>query len=167
VRIWLGLPSGDVVSLYRITRTPNGLYIVGTLGNVGAGQHLSYHTDGLCLDHSMGRVTRGRRRPLTGYTGEASILTAYLTIHRVDVDRVAPRNRVRQGDVLVDRIGEIGIEMILSESLQALPPLADRPNAVLHIIHMTPRLLIEVFDVGGALVPQRYPDPANWEQPPL
>jgi len=164
-RIYLALPNGGVVCLYRIARTSNGLYVVGTSGKAGAGQHLTYHESGLCFDHSLGERFRARRRPLAGFTGHSSVLLSHVMTHDVDPRDAVSLDQVRPGDVVVDRPGDIGIEMILSGSLDALPPRPERPNAELYIVPMLPRLLIEVFDVTGPLGPQRYPDPAAWERP--
>jgi hypothetical protein len=166
-KIYLTLPNGGVVSLYRIARTSNGLYVVGTSGKAGAGQHLSYHETGICFDHSTGERIRAKRCPLTGYAGDASILLAHVVAHRVDPREAVGPDEVRPGDIVVDRPGDVGIEMILSESLDALPQRADRPNAELHQVAMVPRLLVEIFDVTGALGPERFPDPASWERPSL
>ena len=164
-KIYLALPNGGVVSLYRIARTSNGLYVVGMSGKAGAGQHLTYHESGVCFDHSLGERFRARRRPLAGYAGETSILLAHVVTHHVDAREAVSLDQVRPGDIVVDRPGDIGIEMILSGSLDALPPRAERPNAEMHIVPMLPRLLIEVFDATGPVGSQRYPDPADWERP--
>lgn len=167
-KVYITLPNGGVVSLYRIARTSNGLYVVGTSARAGAGQHLSYHESGICFDHSTGERTRARRRPLTGYTGDASILLSHVVAHRVDPRAAVGFDEVRPGDIVLDRPGDIGVEMILSDSLDALPRRADRPNAELHRVPMVPKLLIEIFDVTDALLgPERYPDPATWERPHL
>jgi hypothetical protein len=166
-RIYLTLPRGGVVSLYRIARTSNGLYVVGTSGKAGAGQHLSYHESGICFDHATGERSRAKRRPLTGYTGDASILLSHVVAHRVDAREAVGLDEVRPGDIVVDRPGDIGIEMILSDTLDALPPRTDRPTAELYLVPMAPRLLIEVFDVTGGLGPERYPDRVIWERPYL
>jgi hypothetical protein len=164
-KIYLALPNGGVVGLYRIARTSNGLYIVGTSARAGAGQHLSYHASGVCFDHSLGERFRAKRRPLAGYTGDTSILLSHVVTHQVDAREAVGLDQVRPGDIVLDRPGDVGIEMILSGSLDALPPRAERPNAELHIVPMLPRLLIEVFDATGPLGSQRYPDPAAWERP--
>jgi hypothetical protein len=163
-RIYLTLPNGGVVGLYRITRTSNGLYVVGMSGKAGAGQHLSYHESGICFDHSTGERLRAKRRPLTGYTGAASILLSHVMAHRVDAGEAVALDEVRAGDIVVDRPGDIGIEMVLSDTLDALPQRTDRQNAELHLVPMAPRLLIEIFDVTGAVGPERYSDPASWER---
>ena len=166
-RIYLALPNGGVVSLYRIARTSNGLYVVGTSGKAGAGQHLSYHESGICFDHSTGERSRAKRPPLAGYTGDASILLSHVDAHLVDAREAVSLEEVRVGDILVDRPGDIGIEMILSDTLDTLPERADRPNAELHFVPTAPQLLIEVFDFTGTLGPERYPASTNWERPYL
>ena len=166
-KVYIALPNGGVVGLYRIARTSNALYVVGTSGKAGAGQHLSYHESGICFDHSTGERVRARRCPLTGYTGDASILLSHVVAHRVDARAAVGLDEVRAGDIVVDRPGDIGIEMILSDTLDALPPRADRPHAELHVVPMAPSLLIEIFDVTGTLGPERYPDPVSWERPYL
>ena len=166
-RIYLTLPNGRVVSLYRLARTSNGLYVMGTSGKAGAGQHLSYHESGICFDHSTGERIRAKRRPLTGFTGDASLLLSHVVAHRVDAREAVSLDEVRTGDIVVDRPGDIGIEMILSDTLEALPPRTDRPDAELHLVRIAPRLLIEIFDVTGALGPERYPDSESWERSPL
>jgi len=164
-KVYLTLPNGGVVSLYRIARTSNGLYVVGASAKAGAGQHLSYHESGICFEHSTGERIRAKRRPLTGYAGAASILLAHVVAHRVDPRQAVGLDEVRPGDIVVDRPGDIGIEMILSDSLEALPRRADRPNAELHRVPMVPKLLVEIFDVTHALGAERFPDPAAWERP--
>ena len=166
-RIYLSLPNGGVVSLYRLVRTPNGLFVVGTMPKAGAGQHLSYHEDGVCFDHSGGQRTRGRRRPLTGYTGEGSLVLTHLMLYQVEASEVMNLDQVRAGDILIDRPGDIGIEIILSDALEELPARPDRQHADLHVIPMVPQLLVEVFDVTGPLGPARFPDEADWEPPYL
>jgi hypothetical protein len=166
-KVYITLPNGGVVSLYRIARTSNGLYVVGMSARAGAGQHLSYHESGICFDHSTGERTRAKRRPLSGYTGDASILLSHVVAHRVDPRAAVGPDEVRPGDIVLDRPGDIGVEMILSDSLDALPRRADRPNAELHRVPMIPRLLIEIFDVTGGLGSERYPDAATWEGPHL
>jgi hypothetical protein len=166
-KIYMTLPNGGVVSLYRIARTSNGLYVVGTSGTAGAGQHLSYHESGICFDHSAGERIRAKRRPLAGYAGDASILLSHVTAHRMDAREAVGLDEVRLGDIVVDRPGDIGIEMILSDTLTTLPGRSDRPAAELHLVPMVPRLLIEIFDATGALGPERFPDSARWERPYL
>jgi len=166
-KVYITLPNGGVVSLYRIARTSNGLYVVGTSARAGAGQHLSYHESGICFDHSTGERIRARRCPLSGYTGDASILLSHVVAHGVDPRAAVGLDEVRPGDIVLDRPGDIGVEMILSDSRDALPRRADRANAELHCIPMVPKLLIEIFDVTDGLGPERYPDPATWERPHL
>jgi hypothetical protein len=164
-RIYLALPNGGVVGLYRLTRTPNGLFVVGTMAKAGAGQHLSYQEDGVCFDHSGGQRARGRRRPLAGHTGEVTLVLTHLMLYQVDASEITNLDQVRPGDILIDRPGDIGIEIILSDYLEELPARPDRPNADLHLIPMAPQLLVEVFDASGDLGPPRYPDDVNWEPP--
>lgn len=164
-KLYITLPNGGVVSLYRIARTSNGLYVVGTAGKAGAGQHLSYHESGICFDHSTGERVRAKRRPLAAYSGDASILLSQIVAHRIDAREAVGLDEVRPGDIVVDRPGDIGIEMILSDTLTALPGRADRRGAELHVVPTVPRLLIEIFDAGDALGPERFPDPARWERP--
>lgn len=166
-RIFLALPNGAVTCLFRIARTSNGLYVVGTAAKAGAGQHLSYHESGICFDHSVVERVRARRRPLTGYSGETTVLRSHVIAHLVDVREAVGLDQVRPGDLVIDRPGDIGIEMILSDALDALPAAPDRPNAELHVIPMNPRLLIEVFDVIGPVGPHRFPASAAWERPSL
>src|SRR5207245_11814858 len=82
--IYLALPNGGVVSLYRLTRTPSGLFVVGTMAKAGAGQHLSYQEDGVCFDHSGGQWVRGRRFPLTGHRGTVTIVLTNLMLYQLD-----------------------------------------------------------------------------------
>lgn len=166
-RIYLALPNGGVVCLYRIARTSNGLYVVGMAARAGAGQHLAYHESGICFDHSVVERVRARRQPLAGYTGETSILLSRVVAHEVDAREAVGLDQVRPGDVVIDRPGDIGIEMILSDDLETLPQAADRPNAELHLIPTTPRLLVEVFDVIGPMGSERFPASAEWERPSL
>jgi hypothetical protein len=128
---------------------------------------LSYHESGICFDHSTGGRIRAKRRPLAGYTGDTSILLSLVVAHRVDAREAVGLNEVRPGDIVVDRPGDIGIEMILSDTLTALPGRADRPGAELHLVPIAPRLLIEIFDAKGTLGPERFPDSASWERPYL
>jgi hypothetical protein len=166
-RIYLALPNGGVVGLYRLTRTANGLFVVGTMAKAGAGQHLSYQEDGVCFDHSGGQRARGRRRPLTGNRGAVTLVLTHLMLYQVDAGDITSLDQVRAGDILIDRPGVIGIEIILSDYLEELPVRPDRPNVDLHFIPMAPQLLVEVFDAPGDLGPPRYPDDANWEPPIL
>ena len=166
-RIYLALPSGGVVGLYRLTRTANGLFVVGTMAKAGAGQHLSYQEDGVCFDHSGGQRVRGRRCPLTGHRGAVTLVLTHLMLYQVDAGDITSLDQVRAGDILIDRPGVIGIEIILSDYLEELPVRPDRPNVDLHFIPMAPQLLVEVFDAPGDLGPPRYPDDANWEPPIL
>ena len=166
-RIYLVLPNGGVVSLYRFTRTASGLFVVGTMAKAGAGQHLSYQEDGVCFDHSGGQRARGRRRPLTGHTGAVTLVLTHVMLYQVDASEIINLDQVRAGDILIDRPGDIGIEIILSDHLEELPVRPDRPNADLHVIPMAPQLLVEVFDAPGDLGPPRYPDDTNWGPPML
>jgi hypothetical protein len=164
-RIYLALPNGGVVSLYRLTRTANGLFVVGTMAKAGAGQHLSYQEDGVCFDHSGGQRVRGRWRSLTGHTGAVTLVLTHLMLYQVDASDIVNLDQVRAGDILIDRPGDIGIEIILSDYLEELPERPDRPNAELHFVPMAPQLLVEVFDAPGDLGSPRYPDDAKWEPP--
>jgi hypothetical protein len=166
-RIFLALPNGGVVCLYRLTRTPNGLFVVGTMAPAGAGQHLSYQEDGVCFDHSNGRRARGRRRPLAGHTGAVTLVLTRLELLQVDASEILTLDQVRPGDILIDRPGDIGIEIIVADCVGELPTRPDRPNAEVYLVPMAPQLLVEVFDTGGDLGPPRYPEQVDWEPPIL
>src|SRR5260370_19894514 len=107
--------------MFRLPIPANGLFVVGTMAKDGAGQPLSYQEDGVCFDHSGGQRARGRRRPLTGHTGAVTLVLTHVMLYQVDASEIINLDQVRAGDILIDRPGDIGIEIILSDHLEELP----------------------------------------------
>lgn len=156
--------------LAKITRSKTGLYLISMSPAGGPDNHFSYHEDGVCFQHALGRrLTRSYRQPLSSLKGIETIGYMNLMLFTPMPEQRIIREEDMQGeDVLIERHGWFGIEIMISDVTMKLPPLEGRLNSELFVKeHMRPKVLIECFNLPvkgssqhGIGLPPRFPSSA-------
>jgi len=169
--------SGQLINLYRINRTPSGLYLNETrnpmratmkeVGEVKRGESgFTYHEEGNSWFKQRGdrRSMKRRETPLSDFVGARTIATAvHVVAEAGKIQALEASVKLRADDVVIDRPGPFGVEIILSDRALALDRDPKRPNSVLHTFDQVfPAILIEEFDAieesGGVPIPTgRFP----------
>jgi hypothetical protein len=158
--------DGLLVELHNIARTPTGLYFNQTrymFGNTVSRSPSSstYHEDGkLWSKGLLGRdMAKHLNQPLSGFKGQFSLSTSINTVLNPRGGLTPNQANLRPGDIVFERLGTFGTEIILSESVIELPELPDRPNRTVYVKdQIFPVIIIEVFGRPSPAVPSpRFP----------
>jgi hypothetical protein len=159
--------DGRLQEFYQISRTPSGLYfnevrspIRSALKGQGVkmlpGSSSSYHSSGMYWDKHFGRRDRKiRDTPLAEFSGARTYSTQLCVITSMELQRPADSVRLRAEDVVFERYGPFGIEIILSDSVFEISPEPDRLNSVTYVKEQVfPAIMIEVFDSPTGVFPR-------------
>jgi hypothetical protein len=145
---------------YKIALKKSGLYIID---NSKKGDHFSYHTDGTCFHHSLGkRLHKKIRKPLNEFEGIESLSCVNVSIFFLP-DKDSKKPDINPDDFIIDRKAPFCFELILSNMPFELPNLAERANSEywqrkIGNLYLT----IEVFEnTTEHLATMRY-NPNNW-----
>src|SRR5206468_10495677 len=125
--------------LYRIKRTKTGLYFNEVYdamkaggAKLSAGSTSTYHEDGRSWEKLMGSRNDQKviNPPLADFSGALTLRTMICTISSMGWNsRPEDQVALRPEDVVCERTGVFGIEVILSDKALDLPTLPDRPNS--------------------------------------
>jgi hypothetical protein len=159
--------GGRLINLLRINRTPTGLYFNAPHdpmrargGRSGPCSTFSYHESGRSW-FKQGTDRSWLKRleiPLSAFRGARTIQTGQCFITDGGISPLESSVHVRPNDIIIDRTGPFGVEIILSDQPLILDPDPKRPNSEIHTFdRVFPVILVEVFDLreGGALA--RFP----------
>ena len=154
--------DGMLIELFAINRTPTGLYFNATQSAMGRSRHSSsYHESGLRWSKGLGNRNSYKIKdaPLYDFRGQFSLTTSVHNVIVPSAGRPETDVNLRQEDIVFERPGIFGVEIILSDVPIELPSMADRPNSVTFTRDQAvPIILVEVFDVPSAVFPlSRYP----------
>jgi hypothetical protein len=164
-RIYLRRPEG-LLSLYKIGRSKGGdIAIAATVPPpFSQGEHLTYHADGNCFQHSQGAMHKARRQPLSSFRGTETILCVPLITVFLTPPSATLRNTARPRDIVTDRGKDFGLEIILSEHVIELPVLEHRARREVFVKPGTPHMLLEIFDNPGLVIAgERYPPSGRYD----
>jgi hypothetical protein len=158
--------DGWLVEMHNIARTPTGLYFNQTrytFGNTVSRSPSSstYHEDGKrwskgLLDRNMAKCLD---QPLSGFKGQFSLSTSITTVLNPQGGLTPEQANLRANDIVFERQGTFGTEMMLSDAVIDLPGLPDRPNRTVYVKdQIFPVIIFEVFDRPSPAVPSpRFP----------
>jgi hypothetical protein len=65
---------------------------------------------------------------------------------------------LRREDIVTERLGAFGVEIILADRVADLPRLPERPNSVSYVKdQVVPVIIVEVFDLPTGVLSSRFP----------
>jgi hypothetical protein len=155
--------NGRLVNLYRINRTPTGLYLnaakhpLAASGSARKGDSsLSYHEDGRWwIKHDGRRDPKRLETPLSAFRDARTISTTWCTILDASSNPLESEIQVRPQDIIIDRPDRFGVEIILCDRAIVLPDEPTRPNSTTYTFNqISPVILVEVFDFKQVSVPR-------------
>ncbi len=111
---------------YKITLRKSGLYI---FDNTKKGDHFSYHTDGNCFIHSLGKRSHKKiRKPLNEFEGIESLSCVNVSIFVLPASE-PKKPKINSDDFVIEREAPFCFELILSNKAFKLPNLPERANS--------------------------------------
>ncbi len=156
------LKNVRLVPLYRINRTPAGLYFNNVSG--GGPSYTTYHEDGAYWGRvGHAKAVKKRREPLSSLIGPYTLSTMTGTILAPRPgDRKAADVQLRAEDIVVDLPNPFGAEIIISAQEVTLEPLPDRVDSQVFVkSNLTPIILTFEFfgNPTNTLQVGRFPSP--------
>jgi hypothetical protein len=115
----------NLYTFYTVKLSESGLYIHD---NSSKGDHFSYHKDGTCFIHSLGKRLHKRiRKPLKQFEGIESLSCVNMDIlDFTKLQKVKSVDRLNENDFVIERTTPFCFELILSNSSFVLPELSGR-----------------------------------------
>lgn len=153
---------GKLIKLYRLHRSPTGLYIWASQSS----NYTSWHEDGRYWIRSRGRRhVKKLQQPLIGFKGTESLcLSTQMITGPWLRDKADGQVKVRPEDIVFEIDGHFAIEIILSEDPPILAPLLERASSIVFVRDtVRPIITVEVFPItSGVLPPMRFPSATQW-----
>jgi hypothetical protein len=153
---------GKLIKLYKLHRTNAGLYIFSFRSK----DYVSYHEDGKYWIRSQGRIfVKKIRQPLSSFKGMETLQGCVGTIlEPMPWDRDENSQHLQSDDIVINLDGDIGLEIIISETAITLPTLPERLNSITYIKECRPPFLIkEAFQIASNMLqPSRFPSDEKW-----
>jgi hypothetical protein len=156
---------GKLLRLYKLSRTTRGFYFF--YGSKGENDYVTYHEDGKywIRRYDGQKAVKRLRQPLSSFSGTVTLVCSFITVNGPTVDALEENEvLLRQEDIIVEREGSFGIEVILTENHIQLPNLLERPNSFVYVKgQFQPIIIVEVYDlVGNIIQPPRYASEFEW-----
>ncbi len=115
------------VRYYKFELTNSGFYIYDYSER---GDHFSYHNDGNCFYHHLGkRSIKKIRKPLNEYTGIETLRCLNVFMFNSQMLKLKNYSIDNKNDVLIDRTIPFCLEINLSNKKVSLPTLTERINS--------------------------------------
>lgn len=155
---------GKLIKLYKFDRTKAGLYIISSPST--GDDYDTYHEDGNYWHRYRGRkMIKKRRQPLSSFAGTETLFSAAFSVMAPTSDALEANDvNLKEEDIIIEREGAFGLEVIMAEKKIQLIDLPDRPNNTVYFKELfQPIIIVEVYNMADNVIrtPRFSPD-RNW-----